>query len=44
MQQRTNSPELVYDLDADPGQLTLDGRKNALLDLITRGGDAPGKV
>ena len=34
MQQRTNSPELVYDLDADPGQLTLDGRKNALIDLI----------
>ena len=44
MQQRTGEPQLCYDLDAEPGQLTLDGRKNALLDLITREGSAPGKV
>lgn len=34
MQERTGKPQLCYDLDADPGQLTLDGRQNALLDLI----------
>jgi hypothetical protein len=34
MQQRTGEPELCYDLDAEPGQLTLDGRKNAVLDLL----------
>lgn len=34
MQQRTARPELCYDLDADPDQLTLDGGKNALLDLL----------
>lgn len=34
MQQRTGKPELCYDLDAEPGQLTLDGKRNALLDLI----------
>lgn len=34
MQQRTGKPELCYDLDAEPGQLTLDGRKNAVLDLL----------
>lgn len=34
MQQRTGQPELCYDLDAEPGQLTLDGKRNALLDLI----------
>lgn len=34
MQQRTNSPELVFDLDAEPGQLTIDGRVNRLTDLV----------
>lgn len=34
MQQRTGKPELCYDIDAEPGQLTLDGKRNALLDLI----------
>lgn len=36
MQQRTGKPELCYDIDAEPGQLTLDGRRNALLDLIEK--------
>lgn len=34
MQQRTGKPELCYDLDAEPGQLTLDGKRNAVLDLL----------
>lgn len=37
MQQRTKNPALLYDLDADPGQLDFEGRKNALLDLLEGG-------
>ena len=34
MRDRNARPELCNDLDADPNQLTLDGGKNALLDLL----------
>lgn len=47
MQQRTSKPELCYDLDAEPGQITLDGRVNALLDLhklLDPEGNTPGRV
>lgn len=33
IRQRTGKPDLCYDLDADPDQLTLDGGKNAVLSL-----------
>ena len=34
MRERTGKPDLCYDLDAEPGQLTLDGKRNAVLDLL----------
>lgn len=34
LRERTGRPELCYDLDAEPGQLTLDGKRNAVLDLL----------